>query len=87
MDVGSETYSSLTESGDSEITGMGLALSPLDRNLLNHERNNHAVSLSCTFKWDQHHRLIPSVTYFKENCDGDAISNDAVMEVAFHVPQ
>lgn len=63
---------------DREDSGAFLGLSPADRNRLRREGDNHTLDLSYRFRLSDRHRLVPSLTYFMEDLDGDAMSKSGV---------
>ena len=62
---------------DDEQSGTSLPqLSDYDMRLLRRDGDTHKLDLSYRFSFLEKHRLVPSIGYFKENRDGDAMSND-----------
>ena len=43
---------------------------------MNRDGDDHRLELSYRFTMEDRHRLIPSITYFNNDRDGDAMSND-----------
>ena len=61
---------------DNEKSGVDLGLNAAERSLLNRDGDDHRLELSYQFTMEDRHRLIPSITYFNNDRDGDAMSND-----------
>jgi len=61
---------------DDEKSGMDLGLNAAQRSLLSRDGNDHRLELSYRFTMERRHSLIPSITYFNNDRDGDAMSND-----------
>lgn len=60
---------------DEEQSGLALGLSPVQRDLLRRDGENHKMELSYRFDVNDRHRLLPSVSYYIQDRDGDALSN------------
>ena len=63
---------------DDEHSGMALGLSQRERDLLRRDGDNHYLDLSYRFNFQERHRLVPRITYFNEDRDGDAMSKSGV---------
>lgn len=61
---------------DDEQSGRALGLTAAQRNRLRRDGDNHWLALSYRFTIERQHVLIPNITYFQNDRDGDAISND-----------
>lgn len=62
---------------DDEYSGYFLGLNPYQRGLLDREGDAHRAEILYRFFFDnKKHAIIPSVTYFNYDLDGDAMSND-----------
>ncbi len=60
---------------DDEQSGVFLGLSPDQRDLLRRDGNNHFIDLNYGMTFQQKHRIMPGISYFKRHRDGDAMSN------------
>jgi len=62
---------------DDEWSGFALGLNPIERSLLDREGDTYKADILYRFFFDgKKHVIIPSVTYFNFDLDGDAMSND-----------
>jgi len=62
---------------DDELSGYSLLqLSDYDRKLLRRDGDNQKMELSYRFSFLDKHRLVPSMAYFMEDRDGNAMTND-----------
>jgi hypothetical protein len=61
---------------DEERSGAFLGLTPAERDLLNRDGDDHQLDLSYRFNFGQRHRLVPSLTLFKEDRDGKAMNKE-----------
>ncbi len=61
---------------DDEQGGNSLALSPAERDLLKRDGDNHKAALLYRFNIDNRHFIEPGISYFDQDRDGDAMSND-----------
>ncbi len=70
-------YSTKEVDIDKERSGESLNLSPAERHLLNRNGDNDQLNLTYEFEFDaKRHLLAPRLTYFDQDRDGDAMSND-----------
>lgn len=60
---------------DDEQSGLFLGLPPGEMDLLRRDGDNHYIDVNYTMTFQQRHRVIPSISYFKRNRDGDAMDN------------
>lgn len=60
---------------DDEQSGIALGLSPAQRESLRRDGENHNLDLSYRFDFQRRHRLVPSISFYKQERDGDAMSN------------
>ena len=64
---------------DDELSGTFLGLSAAQRNLLDREGDHHKAEVLYRFFFDgKKHAIIPAITYFNYDLDGDAMANDGV---------
>ena len=64
---------------DDELSGTFLGLTPAQQSLLDREGDHHRFDVLYRFFFDdKKHAIIPSITYFNYDLDGDAMSNDGV---------
>jgi len=64
---------------DDELSGTFLGLTPAQQRLLDREGDYHKAEILYRFFFDgKKHALIPAITYFNYDLDGDAMSNDGV---------
>ena len=63
---------------DDEQSGAALGLSAAQRDLLQRDGTDHWLDLNYRFTFQKRHVLIPSVTYFLNDRDGDAMTNDGI---------
>ncbi|WP_246804061.1 DUF2860 family protein [Desulfosarcina cetonica] len=63
---------------DDEASGRALGLSRAQRDLLRRDGTDHWLDLNYRFTFQQRHVLIPSITYFVNDRDGDAMSNEGL---------
>ena len=63
---------------DDEQSGTALGLSDAQRDLLRRDGSDHWLDLSYRFTFQKRHMLIPNVTYFVNDRDGDAMTNNGV---------
>ena len=61
---------------DDERSGAALGLSAAQRNLLKRDGTDHWLDVNYRFTFQKRHVLIPSLTYFSNDRDGDAMTND-----------
>lgn len=60
---------------DDEQSGLALGLSLPQMDLLQRDGDNHRIDLNYAMALHRQHRIIPSLSYFKMDRDGEAMSN------------